>query len=138
MVLEPFGEEEIRSWLAHWGLSQENQEIAYEELDEYDLIDIAQTPVLLYLIRAKIYGWFFDKTAATGGLVEPNTPHKHPMGKAYRQLLQKIAWEFFCHPQSQNGVMLHYEVLLAQLKTNKSLETTVATLNLSTSPSGSI
>jgi len=128
LILKPFDELQITQWLANW--SKYNQEINIEMIRERNLLEVSQTPVILFLIatifheelkggnikysKSQIYKKFFDWTAKNGGLIESNEALKHKVPENYREILQEIACQVFTHPDAMSG-MLHYEVLLKQL-----------------------
>lgn len=128
LILKPFDELQITKWLENW--SKYNQEINIEMIRERNLLEVSQTPVMLFLIatifheelndgnikysKSQIYKKFFDWTAKNGGLIETNECLKHKVPENYREILQEIACQIFTHPDATSG-MLHYEVLLKQL-----------------------
>lgn len=128
LVLKPFDEPQITKWLENW--SKYNKPISIEDIKERNLMEVSQTPVILFLIasmfheelneenlkysKSQIYKKFFDWTAKSGGLIQNGENVKHKVPDNYREILQEVACEIFSHPDAKSG-MLHYEVLLKQL-----------------------
>ncbi len=128
LVLKPFDEPQITKWLENW--SKYNKPISIEDIKERNLMEVLQTPVILFLIasmfheelndktikytKSQIYKKFFDWTAKSGGFIQDGENVKHRVPENYREILQEIACEIFSHPDAKSG-MLHYEVLLKQL-----------------------
>jgi len=128
LFLENFNNEQISTWLANW--SQNNQLITISMLIERDIIEIARTPIILFLIalmfhdelakksekysKSKIYQLFFNWTVKNGGFVGDDIGIKHKVPNNYREILQEIAWQIFVHPNSKSG-LLHYQIILKQL-----------------------
>ncbi len=137
-----FNENQIEQWINKYNKVNKNQ-LSFNMIKEHNLLDVAKTPVLLYLIalvsnkineatnkkltRANIYQFFFDQTVDNGGLDEKdiNIP-KHMIGKEYRKILGEIAWKMFSHSQSINGVMLHIDILYKELMDNKLFRSVVS------------
>ncbi|MCP4548494.1 MAG: NACHT domain-containing protein [bacterium] len=129
LELLPFDKDQIRAWLEKWSIC--HPVIRAEDLEDRNLLEVAQTPVALLMIamiyhqelvngnetytRSMIYKTFFDWTAKTGGLTgEGNTP-KRLMPEKYREILPEIAWILFAHPEARGGLMNH-ELLLAEIR----------------------
>ena len=80
-----FNENQIEQWINKYNKVNKNQ-LSFNMIKEHNLLDVAKTPVLLYLIalvsnkineatnkkltRANIYQFFFDQTVDNGGLDE--------------------------------------------------------------------
>lgn len=128
LVLKPFDEPQITKWLENW--SKHNKPISIKDIQERNLMEVSQTPVILFLVasmfheelndktikytKSQIYKKFFDWTAKSGGVIQDGENVKHKVPENYREILQEIASEIFSHPDAKSG-MLHYEVLLKQL-----------------------
>uniref|UniRef100_UPI004048050C NACHT domain-containing protein n=1 Tax=Aliarcobacter sp. TaxID=2321116 RepID=UPI004048050C len=137
-----FNENQIKQWITQFNkLNKDN--LSFNMIKEHNLLDVAKTPVLLYLIssvsnkineatnkkltRANIYQFFFDQTVDNGGLDEKDISiPKHMIGKKYRKILGEIAWKMFSHSQSINGVMLHIDLLYKELTDNKLFRSVVS------------
>jgi uncharacterized protein YjbI with pentapeptide repeats/ABC-type cobalamin/Fe3+-siderophores transport system ATPase subunit len=129
VVLNNFTHPQIAQWLENW--SRENETITLKMLRDRGIIEIAQTPVILFLIammfhdeladtnkkysKSEIYRLFFDWTVKSGGYQEDEATPKHKVPKNYREIIQEVAWQIFTHPDSRSG-LLHYKILLEQLK----------------------
>lgn len=128
LILKPFDEPQIAKWIVNW--SKYNEPITIDDIEERNLFEVSQTPVLLFLIatifheelndenakysKSQIYKKFFDWTAKSGGYIQKGENVKHNVPDNYREVLQEVACEIFSHPDAKSG-MLHYEVLLKQL-----------------------
>lgn len=128
LILKPFDEQQIEEWLNNW--NKVNQDITIDMIKQRNILEIAKTPVILFLIasifheeledeninytKSQVYKKFFDWTAKTGGHIQEGESIKHPVSRNYRDILQEIAWQIFTHLDSKSG-MLHYELLLKQL-----------------------
>lgn len=129
LSLNNFNDKQITKWLERW--SEHNAPITLQMLKERDIVDIARTPVILFLIalmfhdeladsdrkysKSEIYKLFFDWTVRSGGLTYNEEDIKHKVPENYREIIQEVAWQIFTHPDSTSG-LLHYKILLAQLK----------------------
>ena len=133
-----FDRHQVETWLRHWG--QANAPITIADLEEHNLLEVAQTPVLLMMIammfrdqqfniaprnRAEIYRRFFLWTSKDGGLqltskelqgpssLPLNAKHRPPAN--YQEILRFIAWQLTNHPDARGG-LLHLEVLLKEIQ----------------------
>ena len=128
LILKPFDEPQITKWLENW--SKYNKPITIYDIKERNLLEVSQTPVILFLIatifyeelddenisysKSQIYKKFFDWTAKSGGLIQNDENIKHNVPDNYREILQEIAYEIFNHPDAKSG-MLRYDILLKEL-----------------------
>lgn len=128
LELQPFDDSRIREWCSRYasaaGLSAE---FSLEFLEQRNLLEVARTPLVLYMIArvyetrksmleakrytpAEIYRVFVSWTE-TGGYVD-DRPDKHTVPANYRHILQDIAWQFFL----TGDTMMAEDDLLASLR----------------------
>jgi len=135
LFLNDFNNTQIAQWLKNW--SQQNQTITLQMLKDRDIVTIARTPVILFLIalmfhdeladstkkysKSEIYKTFFDWTVKSGGFIGDNTTDKHIVPTNYREIIQEIAWQIFTHPDSKSG-LLHYKILLKELESKLKID----------------
>ncbi len=131
VLLKPFDRDQIKEWLENW--SKHNKLITIEMLEERNLLEVSQTPVILFLIatifheelnekgikytKSQIYKKFFDSTDSSKkakGITLDDKDKEYDVPTNYREILQNIACEIFTHPDEKSG-MLHYDVVLKQL-----------------------
>lgn len=125
--LQNFDDDRIRSWCERYrrsaGLSDD---LSFEFLAERDLVDVARTPLVLYMIarifetqralleakrytRSEVYRLFITWTERGRYHTDEE---KHALPRNFREILQEIAWVFF---QSGKGAVAESD-LLAQLQ----------------------
>ncbi len=116
LEIRPFEDEHIRLWCSNYRRAADlPAEFSWEFLEERNLVEVAQTPIVLFMIariyetapemlarrkytRADIYGTFISWTVRGGYRADEQ---KHYVPENYRQILQEIAWHMF---QSGAGV----------------------------------
>lgn len=125
--LQNFDDARIRRWCERYRDSANlGSELSLEFLAERDLVEVARTPLVLYMIarifetqrqlleakrytRSEVYRLFITWTERGRYHTDEE---KHALPRNYREILQEIAWLFF---QSGKGAMAEEE-LLARLQ----------------------
>ncbi|HVE71013.1 MAG TPA: pentapeptide repeat-containing protein [Thermoanaerobaculia bacterium] len=125
--LQNFDDDRIRRWCERYRDSAGlGSELSLEFLAERDLVEVARTPLVLYMIarifetqremlepkrytRSEVYRLFITWTERGRYRTDEE---KHALPENYREILQEIAWLFF---QSGKGALGEDE-LLAQLR----------------------
>ena len=123
LALLPFDDDRIDDWCHRYaGAAGLGSGFSLEFLEERNLVEVARTPIVLYMIarivetqpellearrytRAEIYRLFITWTERGG--YHKDAP-KHELPSNYRHILQDIAWQLF---QSGKGFMREKEVL---------------------------
>ncbi len=141
--LDPFTREQIAAWCDRYrSAASLDPRFAIDFLDARNLVDVARTPIVLYMIarifetapdlleerqytRAEIYRLFIDWTERGRYAADEE---KHAVPASYRVILQDIAWHIF---QGGRGFIEEAE-LLARVRSTwgESIEGVPAARNL--------